>query len=135
MPYLDWSDEMSTGIVEFDSHHRHLLGLFNRLYDAMKEGRGRDVLADTFAELLEYSRYHFRAEETAMAKVGFAGLDEHRKEHETFTATVEKLIADFHTGKPLVGIETLEFLKNWLFRHILDTDRKYSDALRGGNPE
>ena len=67
MPLFVWNDSYSVKVAELDNQHKKLIGLINQLYDAMKEGKGKDVLEVIFTELIEYTKNHFSAEENTTA--------------------------------------------------------------------
>ena len=44
MGFIEWSDKLVTGVKECDEQHKKLVSLINEFYDAMKQGKGKDVL-------------------------------------------------------------------------------------------
>ncbi|MCE1254303.1 MAG: hemerythrin, partial [Anaerolineae bacterium] len=50
-------------------------------------------------------------------------------QHNQLTAEVESLYADFKLGKKTLSINLLDFLKEWLRQHILESDKKLGDFL------
>ena len=50
-------------------------------------------------------------------------------QHIDLTNQVGKLFLKVKEGKVTVTIETMEFLKNWLNHHILETDKKLGAFL------
>jgi hemerythrin len=132
MARLEWTDEISVGIAEFDIHHRRIVDLINRLGDSIDTGDALKVTEEALYELSNYCFYHFFAEEDAMEKYDYPGYIEHREEHLKFIETVFQLIFDFHEGKKSTSRELLAFLWTWLKNHILGTDKKYTAPLRAG---
>ncbi len=129
MSLIAWTDNFSVKNEIIDNQHRKLVNLVNELHDSMKEGKGKDALAKTFYELINYTKEHFDTEERMMQKVNFAGYFTHKKEHDILTKEVLELKEKFDTGKAMISIEVLNFLKNWLTVHILDTDKQYVDYI------
>ena len=43
MALLQWSENLSVGVVEMDRQHQKLVELVNRLYQAMGEGKGDNL--------------------------------------------------------------------------------------------
>tara|TARA_B100000315_G_C14120992_1_gene382570 strand:- start:155 stop:451 length:297 start_codon:yes stop_codon:yes gene_type:complete len=76
-----------------------------------------------------YGLNHFAAEETYMIKFNYPEYQLHRNEHLDFRdkafANIDKVI----NGDYRVANEILEYLKQWLFNHIQETDRKYIDCF------
>ncbi len=132
MPLMTWNDDIfSVKINVLDTHHKRLFDLINTLYDAMKEKKARDVLGNIFSELIDYTVYHFKAEEELFQKHGYSEYQQHKKEHEDLTKTALDLKHKFDTDamKIVLTMETMEFLKNWLNNHICGTDKRYTKYL------
>ncbi|MFQ3675972.1 MAG: bacteriohemerythrin [Endomicrobiia bacterium] len=130
MSYIDWNENLSVGLTSFDEQHKKLVSIVNRLYDAMKEGKGRDVLGEVFSELIEYTKFHFKSEEEVMLKYDFPGYKEHLDEHNKLTKDVMELKEKYDKGNIFITTEILAFLKDWLAHHILETDKKYGPFLK-----
>ncbi len=131
MALIDWSPALDTKIGSIDGQHKKLVALINGLHEAMKTGMGKEVVAKAIDELVDYTVVHFSNEEKLMTSYGFPGYIAHKKEHDEFTQKVRKLDEDFKSGKLLITIEIMRFLKDWLTTHIQGTDQKYSPFLIG----
>ena len=131
MAYLDWSDRFNTGISDIDQQHRRLVGFLNDLYAAMHAGKGREALGKVLIDLLAYTRTHFATEEQLMAEHGFSGLEDHKTIHQKMAQKVKVLNRQFRSGQIANPIQITNFLKNWLTRHILETDMKFAPHLGG----
>ena len=119
---------MSVGVKAADDDHKKLIGLLNRLYEAMKSGQGREVVGKVLDDLINYTKFHFAREEDYFAKTGYPAV-EHMKDHRELVKQAEKLQSRYKNGKPALSIETLDFLKDWLTIHIQGTDKQYSSYL------
>lgn len=127
MPYANWSDKFSIGHPVIDQHHQRLFALVNNLYDAIEAGHGHDVLEKTFNDLIQYTAYHFKYEEGQLLQANYPAYEEHKNEHDKLTSQVIDAQSRFHESKdPTQPKEVLEFLKTWLFRHILESDRRFA---------
>jgi len=129
MSILLWEKRFELGIPQFDEHHRHLVDLLNAVYHASIDESCRGSLGAVIRNLVEYAQYHFAAEEEAMTVSDYAGLAQHRAEHEQFGAMVEAFQHELAGGRD-VSADLLSFLGNWLFDHILVVDAQYCSALR-----
>ncbi|OHD60500.1 MAG: hemerythrin [Spirochaetes bacterium GWF1_49_6] len=129
MGFMVWSDALSVNISEIDHQHQHLIDLINILHDAMKQGRGKEVLSVTLDELARYAVEHFAAEEKLMQKYGYPEFSAHKAEHESFIKKVTDFQNGFIAGKLLLSIEILTFLRDWTINHIAETDKKYVPFL------
>lgn len=130
MPLIEWTDAYSVGYKIFDDQHRKLFSILNALHDAMKSGKGRELLGKTLAELVDYAAVHFKAEEALFATHSYAFESPHRKEHADLTRQALDLQKKFQAGAVL-SMEVMQFLRNWLDTHILGTDMKYKGKLGG----
>jgi hemerythrin len=124
---INWTDNFLVGVEEVDRQHRHLVDIVNRLHDAMQMGgKSRDVLR-VLDDLVNYTKYHFAAEERQMQMAGYPKLAEHRRKHESMVAKVGEFATDALTGKTTVTMRLMSFLKEWLSRHILETDKEFGE--------
>ncbi len=92
MSFMEWNDKLLTGIKECDEQHKKLVSLINDLYEAMKQGRGKEIIDKILNELASYADYHFSTEEKLMNKYGYPELSIHKKEHESFKKKVKEFI-------------------------------------------
>jgi hemerythrin len=132
-PLFTWQPEYSVKIGVIDEHHKRLLALVNELHDAMRQQKGRAVLAATLNELICYTQAHFSAEEVLMEAFGYPESLQHRIEHDRLTRTVLEFQQQFMRGQVHISAQLMEFLKSWLVQHILGSDQKYVEffAERG----
>jgi len=127
MAFVEWTEENSVGLSLFDTQHKQLFKYLNEMFDAMKLGKGNDVLTSTLTNLGNYTITHFAAEENLMTKHKYPGMTAHIKEHTKFVEKVEALIADHKAGKPVLSIEITQFVKNWIINHINVSDKAYTE--------
>ncbi len=125
MPYIDWNDDLSVLVKSFDEQHKKLISLINKLYDAMKERKGREILGEILNELIEYTKFHFKSEEDLMLKYNYPAYNEHLEEHSKLTKEVLLFKEKYEKRDIFISSEVLLFLKDWLTHHILETDKKY----------
>lgn len=74
--------------------------------------------------------YHFKTEEKYMQNFKFTGYQAHKKEHEGFVNKVDAFQNDFDEGKLGLSIEVMTFLRDWVLKHIKETDKKYIDIFK-----
>ncbi|MFN4216553.1 MAG: bacteriohemerythrin [Brevinematales bacterium] len=125
MAFISWNESMSVGVAEFDAHHQKLVSLVNKLFDAMKAGKAREVVGDILKELMEYTRYHFDAEERLMKEYRYPAFVTHRLEHEKLMQDVSTFYQKFQGGDVFLSLDIMNFLKDWLAKHILESDMAY----------
>lgn len=135
--FITWTNELSVGIEEIDEQHKVLVGLINRMHDAIHQRHGSDVVEGILAELAEYTRIHFAVEESLMRLLNFPGYEEHRELHEELIQQIVELQKKIAAGKHAIGFELMHFLKIWLSKHIMEEDMQYSGFFlaAGANPK
>lgn len=126
MALITWDDSFSVRVAEIDQQHQKLVALINDLNDGMRQGKGKEALAKIITGLLGYTVTHFKAEEKYFDQYGYPDKDQHKKEHGDFVQKVTDFKMGFEAGKLGLSIEVMDFLGNWLKKHIKGTDQKYS---------
>ena len=126
MAMINWNDSLSVHVAEIDQQHKKLIEMINELNDAMKVGKGKDVLEKIVNNLIGYTATHFKTEENYFAKFGYPDTENHKKEHAAFVQKVSDFKTGFETGKLAMTIEVMSFLSDWLKNHIMGTDKKYA---------
>jgi len=129
MTFIEWTENLSVGIEEFDSHHKCLLKLINKLNDSIINRTDNAVIGGILTELTNYTLYHFFAEENAMKKYEYPDYEIHRNAHLVLTEKTLDFLQDEHHEKR--GRELLAFLKDWLAHHILEVDKTYTSFFKG----
>ena len=92
----------------------------------MKVGKGKNVLGDTLSNLITYTTTHFKTEEKYFDLYSYPDKEAHKIEHKKFTETVTKFKNDFDSGNAIISLEVMNFLKDWLTKHINASDKNYS---------
>jgi hemerythrin len=131
MAFVDWKPEFSVGVTEIDSQHKRLLDVINQLHAAMKMGGRPAVLEEVVNELVGYTRYHFAYEERLLETAGYRELEEHRRKHRAMVAQVEAFREQASVGQATMPLKLMSFLKDWLSRHIMETDQRYASHVAG----
>ena len=124
MAYLDFSSKLSINVDTIDQQHKILIEIINDLHEAMAAGQGKTVMDDVLLRLIDYTRMHFSTEEHLMVQYDYSERIAHETQHFELTSQVGQLYIKVKENKMSVTIETMEFLKNWLNHHILETDKK-----------
>jgi hemerythrin len=126
MGIVEFTEQYSVKVKSLDEQHRKLFDLINRLSEAMKASRGKDALGEVFKELDLYIRRHFSREEKYMRQFNYDGAAAHISEHVRFVMRVKAFREEFASGQLALSVRVINYLKQWLIKHILGTDRKYS---------
>ena len=129
MAFISWDEKYTIGIRELDAQHRQLVVLLGELYDAMQANHAADSLGRTLSQLVAYTRTHFTTEERIMAQYDYPGLEAQKKEHAVFVDKIMKFKTDFDSGRTTISVSLATFVKDWLFTHILGSDKQYGPFL------
>ncbi|MDH5721291.1 MAG: bacteriohemerythrin [Spirochaetia bacterium] len=125
MSLIKWSDDLSINVQEIDNQHMQIVNMINSLYDAMSQGKSQQVIGNIIKGMVEYTDSHFQLEENYFEQFQYEHTEEHKKEHAEFIEKVKKLKKGYFEGSVSIGIETLQFLKQWLVDHIMVSDKKF----------
>lgn len=129
MSLIKWNESFSVNVNKIDKQHKQLVEMVNELTDAMKEGKGKDVLGEILDGLIAYTASHFQTEENYFQQVKYPGAIEHKKEHVAFVQKVTEFKKEFDAGRATVSVNVLQFLSKWLQTHIKGADQEYSSFL------
>lgn len=124
-----WKNDFSVGIKEMDDQHKSFFDILNRLGEVAGGNKGMEVVGPVLRQLSEYSRHHFAEEENWLKVIGYPGLPFQKKQHEFFISQVTELQDRYSRGDGSIPKSTLEFLRDWLLSHILETDKKYGTFM------
>ena len=130
MEFFPWKDDYNVGIRKFDEQHKSLVGFLNELYDAMNNGKGKEKLDKILSNLVQYTKTHFTAEEALMKLYDYPDHGTHKQKHDSMAGHVLKLAKRFEDGEITNPMQITGFLKDWLSKHILETDKAYGPYLR-----
>lgn len=127
---IEWSDQFSVNVQRFDEQHKKWIGFINKLYKAMKEGKGAETLSSLMHDMTEYTKIHLKDEEKILKESGYPAFDEHKKIHDEFTNWILEIEQRFNSGDHNgLSLEVITKLKDWLINHINRVDKRYSDHL------
>ena len=127
MPLIVWNDNLSVNVAEIDMQHKKLVTMINELNDAMKAMKTKEVLGKIIQGLLNYTATHFATEERYFKQYNYPGAPTHIQEHQIFVKKVTDFKKGFDENKFMLSMEIINFLKNWLIKHIQGTDKKYTE--------
>ena len=64
-----------------------------------------------------------------MQQSQFAGYAAHKAEHDALTRRVLNLQKEFDAGRVALSVEVMNFVRDWLARHIMGTDQQLGERL------
>lgn len=125
---FEFTNDCLIGHEELDQDHRKMFELINEgiyvLQDEFITDK-YDHIKEIFEELLDYSNTHFAREEGYMMKIRDAELIMQRVQHNHFRNELWKLVGksiDEFDEQIDVLNETMNFLTEWLYQHIIGSD-------------
>lgn len=129
MNQFEWKPAFSVQNRKLDEQHKSLIGLMQGFYAAHLD-HDKPRAHRELAALLTLTVQHFRLEEEMMQKAGYPDFANHKKGHEELLGQVEKLAKDYlNTDSHESAGKLANFLKAWLVRHILGSDKQYAPYL------
>lgn len=135
MEFIEWGEHLSVGVAVFDNEHKQLVALVNKLNHAIIAGSAKKTMEETLQSLVNYTKIHFKHEEDYMVLYDYPDYQGHKMEHEALTSQVMDFYQRYQAGKAVFSIELMNFLKDWLIKHILGSDKKYKDFFLSKNVE
>lgn len=124
--WFPWKEPYSVQIPDIDAQHKRLVEIINRLQDAMLQGQGRNVINSVLSDLEEYTKYHFTFEEQLLSRHAYPRITTQEAQHQGFATRLSRFRADYNSGSITLSVSVMEFLRDWLTRHILQEDKAYS---------
>lgn len=129
MAFVKWVKNFSIGVVSIDNQLKRMVSMINRLHKSIPAGAVDSEIDLVLKSLVDYTQYHFAAEEKLMQEIQFPDYQRHRRLHLDLTAQVTDMMVILKHEKELTVFELITFLKRWLVEHIIKEDRKIGDAI------
>jgi len=129
MPFMEWNEKLSVHIAVIDEDHKQLLHLANQLHDAIYSQHGGQILASLLDDLLKFAQYHFAREEAFFDSTGYQDAVRHKRQHEFLNQKLLEIQQRYSSGSQALTMETMAFLKDWLYGHTLGSDSRYGPHL------
>lgn len=124
MALIEWNSKLSVSVDKFDEEHKQLIKMINSLHDAMKTGKGKELLAKILDESTDYVLKHFASEEKLMVQYKYPEYKEHKALHDEFVKKIGEL-RKLHDQQRLQSSQMLKTLQEWLISHINNVDKAY----------
>ena len=91
-----------------------------------------EQLGKTLAELVDYTHYHFKTEESLMKQADYDAeeFELHRREHRVFTDQIKIYQDRQSAGFQKLTPQVMQYLRDWLVMHITASDRGYIPPIK-----
>lgn len=129
---IEFDDTLVTQNELIDSQHKELITRIKQFVDSCGESSDKVKAIKMLDYLVEYTEFHFSAEEKLQEEVSYPGLEEHRKKHEEFKNTLRTLeeFLEESEGPTEAFVEQIQkTVVNWLFNHIKAFDRSVAEYI------
>lgn len=126
-----WRDSFSIHIADMDNHHKRLIEIANAIVDQLHINSGVDSLAKSFDALVNFTEYHFAAEEKLMGLYNYPDTGTHSKKHSDLFIQLAEFKEQVLGGNLPEKTSFMSFFESWMVRHIFDEDCKYGAFLNG----
>ena len=133
MPILIWLPSLNVNIDIIDKQHQKLFELANVFYNELYKGADQDLLIEKHQELVDYTVFHFQTEEDLMLQFNQPDKEIHAKEHAQFVKELNTLKSRILSGRLVISVEIINFLRNSIINHIFTSDKelaKYMNAQK-----
>ena len=135
MAAFKWKDEYNLNIEEIDKQHKKLMEIGERAYDIaiIDDGYDRyDEIMTIIDELLEYTKYHFEYEENMLKGCNYNHTHDQAEEHEIYVNKINQVASreDIDDNQRKIVLEIIDFLSEWISKHIMIADRGYAVFLK-----
>ena len=131
MPLLEWSDNLSVHVAEFDDDHREMVDTLNELWDANERRHQGQMIAAIFSRLSNHARAHFEREERLFSRWRYPGAEEHAASHRRALERLSQLEEELRQGaSATIGDDVFDFVRDWLIQHILHEDALYAPFFK-----
>jgi hemerythrin len=127
---MSWKEALSVDVVSIDHQHHTLINTAEALFAAIGAGLAGAALLDGLDQLIEQVADHFAHQERVMRNIHIPGLHIHERLHQSLLEEVREFREEVALGQSERGPADIErFLNIWLYRHIVEEDRKILDHL------
>lgn len=130
---IEFDKTLETGNDLIDTQHKELIARVNKLTTDGVVGKEKNVAVQTLDFLMDYTDFHFTAEEKLQAEHSFPLIDAHKAQHAIFVKAVDELkeMLEEEEGPTEAFVEAVK--KNvveWLLRHIQIWDKQVAEYVK-----
>lgn len=128
--FVLWNKAYSVGVEKIDDQHRQLIAILNKLYETFIDRTVGQALKEIIDELIDYTDYHFKTEEELFKQSGYPDAEDHIEEHMVFVDRINEFKRELETDSAMLTFQLMNFLRNWLIKHISGSDQEYAEHFR-----
>jgi hemerythrin len=129
-PYLPWSRFLLVGDPLIDSEHKILVDYVNRIYELLGSPDHQEAVVSLLHSLLDHARRHFQNEGRLLTRLDIPERMDHMREHDQMLRQAQEWVGRIESGaEELQREQVLEFVREWVLRHILFVDMRLKPLL------
>lgn len=124
---------LETGNSLIDDQHRELIDRVNKLSESCDTSTEKNVAVQTLDFLMDYTEFHFRAEEKLQEESGYPQLQAHKAQYAQFEKAVDELrqMLEEEEGPTDAFVAAVNRnIVEWLLNHIQVCDKKVAEYIR-----
>jgi hemerythrin-like metal-binding protein len=129
MALIEWKDEFSVGVAEVDYEHQQLIGLINKLHDAMSAENASITVADFLGEIHAHVAAHFALEEKIMRERHYDQYQDHKQDHERLLDEISDIMDAYEENDFYSDDEFSNTIENWFTNHFKTMDARLHKHL------
>ena len=124
---------LAKGNSLMDTKHQELSARVNKLTDSLENGKKKNVAIQTLAFLMDYTEFHFAAEERLQEEAAYPEIEAHKAQHAAFVKAIKELeeMLEEEEGPTDEFVEAVnKNVVEWLKNHIQICDKKVAAFVR-----
>lgn len=122
--HAEFTKDLLTENEVIDAQHKELFEKINDLFVSCENGEGKEAALQTLEYLVDYTKFHFSAEEKLQEEINFPDIKQHKVEHEKLIQAVAGLKEKLENEGPTPEFQDELYAKmvQWLYGHIRGYD-------------
>ena len=129
----EFDETLVTGNDMIDGQHKELISRINQLLESCEDGQGKIKAVKMLDYLMEYTDFHFSAEEKLQEEIGYPQISEHKEQHKAFIQAIKELyemLQEEEGPTPAFVAAVDKNVTEWLFKHIKGFDKAVAEYAR-----
>lgn len=130
---IAFDKSLETGNDLIDTQHKELIERVNKLTTECVPGKEKNVAIQTLDFLMDYTDFHFSAEETLQKENGYPEFARHQEQHVQFVKAVDELreMLEEEEGPSEEFVAAVKKnVEEWLKNHIKTWDTAVAEYVR-----
>jgi len=123
MPDVHWNSSYLVGHPEMDAQHEELVSIMQELFQSQQAINSTADTVSILDRLIAHTIEHNACEDRLMLEHGYPASAAHMHEHEALLQQINAMREEQFNQEPGLSSASMLFLKQWLFNHVLNSDR------------